>query len=1197
MTTPPPQNTNPYAPPTPVRDVPETVPASATERQRLAADPALSVWVSASAGTGKTSVLTKRVLRLLLPRADGAPGTPAARILCLTFTKAAASEMKLRLTDTLAQWATLPLEAANPQDPSLTGALTDLLGRPPRADEITAARRLFAAVVDTPGGLRIMTIHAFCTAILGTFPLEAGLPPQFKMLEDGAAAELMTTARNKILQHARRNGGGALAAAFARLTAAVNEDSFSALLQSVARERAALSRILAEQGGIDSLYDALCRSMDIVPGTDEMSIMMDACSGFDEAALRNACRAFADHGTDKEGANGLRLQIWLDSLPADRLRTFDDYASLFLTGDGDLRKRLATAAVNKADPNVIPALTAEGERIIAVRARANAAYCAGMTRDLLAVCHEILNEYQRLKDERAALDFDDLILTTLNLLRGRDMVPWVMFKLDGGIDHILVDEAQDTNPEQWEIIRLLATDFFAGDGARADIRRTMFAVGDEKQSIYSFQRAAPEKFAAMRGLFREAVMNAGLPWADVPLNTSFRTVPPVLRLVDKTFAPPEVRAGVSAVEVEHISAEQRRDHAGVASVWPLFISPQMDKESLWSPPVQAGESHRAASHMARHIAATIKAWLDPRHPEILESRGRPVQPGDIMVLVRTRTSFVNQLIRALKVLDIPVGGVDRMVLAEQLVVRDMVAVAQVALLPADDLTLACVLKSPFIGWTDADLEDLAAYRPAGQTLWEALSGRNSALCGWLRRQMERAGTEHPFEFFCRLAQEPCPADPVSGQHAITARLGIEALDPLEEFLAAALAFEGGHIAALQDFILWLGRSDSQIKREQEEAGGQVRIMTVHGSKGLQAPICILPDTVSSGRGGNKPGERLLWPERAGVPFPLWSPRADRECATFAAGKAVMQARADEESRRLLYVAMTRAEDRLYVAGYKNGKRHSPQSWYDMVSAAIGDMPDAAPEPFAYPAVLDSEGRDVDTAPVLRTKQVAAPRDRKHEVRAADGPRADPADPALRWLYSPPAAEPVPPQPLIPSRAVAIAEGVAEAAVPVLSPLASGGTAQNNPALRRGTAVHRLLQILPDIAPEARAATARAWTARHAADQPATLADDVMKILDNPAFAALFAPGSLAEVPVTGLTPDGRIVSGQIDRLIVTDTDIWVVDYKTNRTPPDSPAGIPDAYRRQMTAYGQVLSHIYPGRTVRLFLLWTAGPSIMEIKAA
>ena len=1192
MTVPP----NPYAPPRPVREPDDSLPPGATERQRLAADPALSVWVSASAGTGKTAVLTRRVLRLLLPREDGALGTPAARILCLTFTKAAASEMKLRLTGTLAQWATLPLEAANPKDPSLTAALADLLGRAPRPDEITAARRLFAAVVDTPGGLRIMTIHAFCTALLGTFPLEAGLPPQFRMLEDGAAEELLTIARNQILESVRRHPEGVLAQAFARLSEILNEDAFAALLQAAARERAAMARALADHGGADGLRAALCAAMGIPADADEMSIIMDACDGgFDEAALRAACAALAA-GTEKsDQPKGLAIQLWLDATPARRFATYGEYAAQYLKKtDGEPYAHIATKKLEEKHPDCAAALMAEARRLVAVRERANAAYCAGMTTDLLRLCDSILQEYQKLKDERAALDFDDLILTTAKLLRGRDMVPWVMFKLDGGIDHILVDEAQDTNPEQWEIIRLLASDFFAGDGARADVRRTVFAVGDEKQSIYSFQRAAPEKFAAMRVLFREAVLNAGLPWKDVPLNTSFRTVPPVLRLVDRTFAPESVRAGVSAVPVEHISAERRQGQAGVAAVWPLFISPKMDKESLWSPPVTAGDSHRAAAHMARHIADTIAQWLDPRAPEMLESRGRPVRPGDIMILVRTRTSFVNQLIRALKVRGIPVGGVDRMVLAEQLVVRDMMAVAQAALLPADDLTLACVLKSPFIGWTDTDLEDLAAYRPRGQSLWEALQARHSTLCDWLRRQSARAGTEHPFEFFCRIAQEPCPADKISGQHAITARLGLEALDPLEEFLSAALAFESNHIAALQDFLLWLSRSAAEIKREQEEAGGQVRIMTVHGSKGLQAPICVLPDTVSSGSGGNKPGERLLWPERAGIPLPLWSPRAGNDCALYSAGKAVMKTKAEEESRRLLYVAMTRAEDRLYVAGFRNDRKHSDQSWYNFISAAIESMPDARPAPFSYPAVLDNSAQDTAAAPTLRTAQTAPPQDKTDDRRAEDAVRADPADPGLAWLYNPPAPEPSPPQPLIPSRAVDAAEAAADAEPPALSPLTPGAAAQDNPALRRGTAVHRLLQILPDIAPESRAAVARAWVERHAADQPGALADDVMRIVADPAFAGLFAPGSLAEVPVTGLTPQGRIVSGQIDRLVVRGDEVWVIDYKTNRQPPADAAAIPDAYRRQMQAYGQVLAQIYPGKAVRLFLLWTAGPSIMEV---
>lgn len=1215
----------PTAPAGQALGVDEALPSDTNARQRLATEPDTSVWVAASAGTGKTSVLTRRVLRLLLPRPDGRPGTPPPRILCLTFTKAAASEMKLRLTTTLARWATLPLEAANPDTPSLTGELTTLLGRAPTADEITAARRLFAAVVDTPGGLRIMTIHAFCTFILGTFPLEAGLPPQFKTLEDGPAAALMERARNDVLTAARHDHGGDLSTALDALAGNLSEDHFNALLKTLASERGQLSKTLDINDGPAGLHRALCDWLGIDPAATETSIIMDACrGGFDEAALRAACAALAA-GTDKtDQPRGLTIQLWLDTTAEKRRAAFDEYANAFLTdkGMGPIRSILATKGVQAADPACLPALQAEAERLLAVRERLKNIRCATMTTHLFTLGSAILARYQHLKDQRAALDFDDLIHYTLRLLGHKDMVPWVMRKLDGGIDHVLVDEAQDTNPEQWEIIRLLADDFFSGAGARDDINRTIFAVGDEKQSIYSFQRAAPEKFNTMRATFEAKVRDSTRPWRTIPLDMSFRSVPAVLRAVDAVFAPDTARAGLGASPLRHDSF--RAEDGGRTELWPLFISPPQDKDELWAPPVAAGESHRAASHMARHISATIKAWLDPANPEILESQGRPVRAGDIMILVRSRTAFVNQLIRALKVDGVPVGGIDRMVLAQQLVSRDLAAVAQMALLPADDLTLACVLKSPFIGWTDADLEDLAAYRPQGHSLWQALHDRDSALLPWLSRQQERAGTERPFEFFSRLVQEPCPADRISGQHAITGRLGPDSLDPLEEFLNAALAFEDRQIATIQDFLFDLARDDSDIKREQEEAGDNVRIMTVHGSKGLQAPIVILPDTTKPAS-GSKPGERLLWPEKSGLPYPLWAPKAADECAEYTKGKTAFRTHMDEEYRRLLYVAMTRAEDRLYVAGHANKLPTGNGSWYDLVAAAMQPQPDAAAEPpkttkkkdaasaappvrlnppvlagtaavpFVYPAVLDPAGRAVDTAQRYAQPQIRPPRAKKAHSRTEIAAIPRPDDPALRWLYHPPAPEPMPPQPLIPSRAMV--ETAAEPAVasPLQMAAAAVVAAGDTARFRRGTLIHRLLQILPDIAPDKRRAAAQSWiTQQGAAADSADLLRAVFAVLDDPAFAPLFAAGSLAEVPVTGLTPQNRLVSGQIDRLLVRDTEVWIIDYKTNRAPPATESDIPALYRDQMRAYAVLVGRIYPGRRVRSFLLWTTDARIMEI---
>lgn len=1103
--------------------------------QAIASSPESSVWVGASAGSGKTKVLTDRVLRLLLPRPDGRKGTPAHKILCITFTKAAASEMALRITRMLSKWAVMPQE-------ELIKDLGKLLGHAPKPDEIKAARQLFAEVADAPGGLQIMTIHSFCQSVLGRFPLEAGLPLRFTVLEERQAQIMLTQAGDTVLSMTQKTGH--VADAINRSAGVVNEDDFFELIANLGKERYQLQKLLQENfSTADGLYAALCNALDIRQNQSSEDIILEACkdSAFDVKNLRAL----------KDSA----LADWLAASPETRAANFKNYADIYLTQKGEIRKKLKDET-----------LLAEAERLLAVQDSANTAKCALHTRDLMVLGQAILDEYQRLKLGRGALDFDDLIIYTLKLLQQDQMAAWVLYKLDQGLDHVLVDEAQDTNPEQWDITLALVHEFFAGLGARDDIDRTTFTVGDRKQSIYSFQRASPKKFAAAKEQLQNLVESAEKNWEDVPINISFRSTPSVLAAVDATFAAPELNASLGDGAVQHIPWQERKRQAGRVELWPLYETPEGKELDPWDPPISVIEHSSGAAKLADDIAKEIKGWLDKG--EQLPSRGRSIRPEDILILVRTRGAFVSQLARALKKQNVPVSGVDRMILNDQLAVQDMLALAQFALLPTDDLTLATILKSPLIGWNDDKLYALATDRPDKAYLWDMLQSGTPEK-SYLQSLIDMSGSLHPYEFFSSVLQRACPADGISGLHGFKARLGADSLDPLDELLNTALNYERDNIASLQGFLNWQAHETGAIKRDMDEARSEVRIMTVHGSKGLQAPIVILPDTIRyAGGGGKHTDRRLLWPDKSGLPVPFWCPNAQMQPQAFADAKARYDEQQAQESHRLLYVAMTRAEDRLYVAGYQGKKNAAPDSWYFAIKNGLESLADTE-------TLKDGRLR-------LENSQIGDP-DKSHK----ETPGQKQATEAPAWLRQQAPAEPSPPRPLVPSRP-------SQAEAPVLSPLTNEATQR----FRRGNLTHKLLQYLPELPESQRAEAAKNYIAHYGHDLTdsirASIVTETLAVLAHPQFAKIFGNGSQAEVPITGLVGE-HVVSGQIDRLLVTESEILIIDYKTNRPPPTDPKDVPVIYFDQLRAYADVLKAIYPGRTVQCALLWTDGTRLMPLK--
>ena len=1142
---------------------------AATPAQRRAADPGASVWVTANAGTGKTRVLADRVLRLLLEGAD------PEGIVGITFTKAAAAEMTGRIEERLAAWATMA-------DDDLAADLLATTGDVADARRLQLARRLFAQVLELPRGLGIMTIHALCGALLRRFPLEAGLAPHFEIVDERSAGEMLQEARERVLRQAR-DVRASLGKAMQTLAVTLPESTLGETLSELLAQRLRLLRCRAAFGDdLEAMLAGMAKALGTQGGLEPGALEERACADgqYDAQGLLAAAQALA-RGSDKDVERGQRIAVWLAAAPGDRVRLLGEYRRCFLTTEGGGLKTLATRKV--ASEPVLGALKAEQARLLRLADQIRCLLLARRTEALLRVAFAAIDAYEDQKRRSAALDYEDLIEHARLLLHHPGKTEWVLFKLDARIEHVLVDEAQDTSPEQWEVILRLTEEFFAGIGA-SPRPRTLFVVGDEKQSIYSFQGADLANFRRVRDRLRELAAGARTPIQAELLDRSFRSVPAVLSLVDAIFALPEARGGVVDGDAVLRHATERARAPGLVELWPLAqpVAATLAEEP-WPLPERPRPSDEPERRVARAIARQIRRWLDRR--EVLESTGQPVRPGDVLVLVGRRGIVQELIIRALKQLGVPVAGADRLALRDHIAVQDLIALGRTMLLPEDDLSFACLLKSPLLGLDEEALFDLAWNRGAASLLERLRAAADAEparfgaafdrVAGWL----QRADFLPPFEFYAWVLG----AD--GGRRRMLARLGPDAVEPIEAFLGQALAYEQGHPATMEGFLHWLSLDRDVIKRDPEKARDLVRVVTVHGAKGLEAPIVFLAD--AGPRGGRRRG-RLLWSDpvadgtRAALPF--WrAAKAERDGLTerIAAREAAAEL---EERRRLLYVALTRARDRLYVTGWltraaamadPDGDGAEP-CWHELLARAMRALP--------LVETVDAGCGDGFEGHALRLR---------HAAEALPAPEPAPAVPGVpalpRWARTLPMDEPAT------LRALAASRSEGEAMPAGGSPAGPRGAAR----FQRGLLVHKLLQLLPELPPPERAAAAVRVLGGLAPDLAAgerrEIAAKVLVVLDEPGFQRLFGPGSRAEQPICGVIA-GQPIVGQIDRLLVTDDEVLLVDYKSGRTPSAVAGAAPVAYLRQLAAYRSLLLQLYPGRPVRAALLWTEVPRLDEVPA-
>jgi len=1088
----------------------------ATLAQIRAADPGASTWVSANAGSGKTRVLTDRVARLLLH------GTDPQKILCLTYTNAAAAEMQNRLFKRLGAWAMM-------QDNDLRKALLELGEEKELLTplKLRQARTLFATALETPGGLKIQTIHAFCDALLRQFPLEAHVSPQFEIFEDRQAAQVRADILEQLAEGKSRS-------AFERLAELYTGFDPDSLLQTIAKyHRGFVRQPLPDDFGLMMGMTADSIAKNAITA-DDLDILRDLtpillASGKNDQKLGQAFQAAIDEQNEQS-----RLQILAGCL-LDKKRF-------------EAKLSTPTKAVREAHIDQVLRLHDLMERVETVRETLMSAKAYERATALYDFAKPFLAAYEQYKLLHGLLDYHDLIEKAQNLLHNGSMADWVLFRLDGGIDHVLVDEAQDTSPDQWRLIECLTNEFTSGLGA-SDIDRTIFVVGDEKQSIYSFQGADPKYFGEMRDWFEKRLVAIENRLERQELLHSFRSAEPILRLVDNTFVG-DARKGITG-EITHRAFKPEKP--GRVELWPLVEASEKPDDKPWYEPLDRPGENDPRQMLARKIAK----WIDEtiRSGWLIEvgDQVRPVQAGDFLILVQSRAPLFRAIIKELKAHKLNVAGADRLKVGDELAVKDILSLLKFATTPEDDLSLAEALRSPLLNISEGELFTLAHGRKA--TLWQSFRAQKdhfAEAASILDDVLAKADWMRPYELIERILTRH------KGRENLLDRLGEEAEDGIDELLSQAMRYEQIEAPTLTGFLNWFASGSVELKREMDAASGQIRVMTVHGAKGLEAPIVILPDTIAT---VNK--------DRAEV-IALRKDLMGWKASALDRNKAEQHALAEkrdlalQEKLRLLYVAMTRAESWLVVCGAGKPGKEPALNWYSLVENG-----------------MQNAGAVLENGILALQNEYWLDEAGKPEIIAA------PADIELPHWATSPAPKPKPkektlsPSDLGGAKALpAEMDGFDEAA-----------------AMRRGSLIHLLLEHLPGMPQDAWQKLAQNLIQSPDLSEVNALLDIATRVLNTDALKPVFDTDALTEVNITAQLPElgGRRIFGALDRLIIHGTQILAVDFKTNRRVPETQNEVPIGLLRQMGAYLSALKIIYPNHTIEMAILWTQNQHLMPLQ--
>ena len=1110
----------------------------ATPDQTRASNPKASAWVGANAGSGKTHVLVDRVIRLMLE------GVNPSTILCLTYTKAAATEMAGRLHERLGEWIGI-------SDKELTLRLQKIGRDYIDHQTLARARRLFTAALETPGGFKIQTIHAFCERILQLFPIEAGMVPGFKVLDSKQTNELLEESRDHVLMQAQQEANATLFDAFTIVVQYAQTDAFDNLLENLIGKRREIQDLINHYGSLENFALELQRLLDVPENANPLAIS-DEFLRFDHAAVKQLIVVLAsdDKKTNQETA-AFYTALIKESDPRAAVAAYRNHFLISKGKNVTKPNNIVTAGLQSKYPWIADWLNDELARVVSLIESQDNLVRIKATLALLTIAIEITAVFEAAKQRRGVYDFEDLILRARDLLVDRQAAQWVLYKLDGGFEHVLVDEAQDTSLAQWQIVNALTEEFFSGAGTRNSLSRTLFVVGDRKQSIYSFQGADPAAFEVSREKFSNQILNVGQKFEDVDLTISYRSTAEILKIVDTVFDEgTPARSGLDGVLPGNLHHEtNRKGEAGLFELWPLIRPDEATETEPWQAPVDREPATSPKRRLAKKIARTVKSWIGKR---FITALGRTVEPGDILILFRTRNVLFDALISELRKEGVPVAGADRLKLAENIAVLDVMALVRFVLLPADDYSLACILKSPLVPKPlSEELLFALAHARGTMSLWERLEQSDDPDCksafAILQAWMVKAETSRPYEFLSGVL--------VTTRKSILGRLGSEAGDALDALLELSLSYEADYTSSLRGFADWFHAEDSEIKRNMESGRGEVRLMTIHGAKGLESSIVIMPDTTSIPSDRKSSNLMFVATDPAKPRLPFWRLSNLLQSSVVETWKDANKETGLEEYRRLLYVAMTRARDELYICGALGERKIEDSCWYVMVEEALKNPRDGS-------SLL--RGVDQEDGTVIwrygddPTRGQAAP-DAAKEIIAA----------TPRWLWQLPAYPELLQTTVMPTRLVRHSVG-------------------SRTAVARGRTIHKILQEIPAMPPAQGLIYARRLLKKNQLDE--TLADQIVALVSNPRHAGFFGAEAQAEVTIGAVLPNGQRMTGKIDRLVIKADEILLLDYKTDWNVPKSLAD-DHPYLVQIAAYVAALRMAYGNRPIRTALLWTSLPRL------
>ena len=1109
--------------------------------QQEASNPASSAWVEASAGTGKTKVLTDRILRLLL---DGAP---AANILCLTFTKSAAAEMEERLRSRLLSWTTMP-------DASLRKDLKNLANKLKTPDHSVKARQLYDQTLQIEERPRFHTIHSFCESLIRRFPEEAGVDAYFTVLDEGSSTALLNSARDSVLHRVQQGPQSKLKEAINCVSKYTDSEGFSTLLAFLISHRSRLTRLIADNNSRE-ISRKLCKKLNLQDRVSRVTILNTVCknSSIDAKGLHRSINSLRN-GTKTDKKRAKTILEWLAAPQNKRVDGFEKYCTAFITLSHQPIKRLVSNVVDSNFPTVRPVLETEQNRVLQVATMLKRTTIIDCTTALLELTKEILAQFGHDKASLNCLDYDDLIVKARETLHASKASSWVLYRVDNSIDHVLVDEAQDTSPEQWEIIQAIVAEFFVGVGPRS-LSRTVFAVGDYKQSIYSFQRADPDAFREMRQHFSSQAMSVSAPWSDINLQLSFRSAAPILQAVDSVFQNKSTKSN----RIEDKGRPDTKHHCwrsqapGLVELWPVIKPEKQRQRSKWDLPIRLSGQRSSRRQLARLVAEKIRTLLsDGSGPHL-----GCFQPNEIMILVRRRGPFVTDLLSELQERKIPVAGIDQIILTDNLAVMDLLSLGHFILNTNDDLSLAEVLKSPLCNFDDNDLFDIA-YKRDG-SLWSSLCQSDSTKAPFkqaklfLQTLLKKITVLTPYELFADLLIAE------GGRQLFVSRMGRESIDPLDEFLNKAIEYESKHTASLEGFIHWVENSHSTVRREAAQADDEsVRILTIHGAKGLEAPVVFLPDTVQ------KPHQTLpiLWPNSE--VYPLWVPTVDLLDPLTQNWNALKKKKDQEEYERLLYVAMTRAKDQLYICGWSETPNVQDDCWHTMVSLHLRENCEDAYQMFPDGDQHDKTARITRIANFPLTSAIQT------------GPSHSSSDSTL-----------------LPSWASPISTNSTTISDPRVRSIINPSSLSHITETRTGKLIAYLVDFMGDTAATDREPAAERFIASLSGeisfDLRQIIKNSSLKILASPRLAFLFENKSRGCLPISGNVKKGgqnSLIYSSIDRLIFRDSFIILVTFLTGHPSSSDPPKIPKNSIQELAINTALAKTVFPGKHVAASILWT-----------